>query len=63
MFEKRCTLKLKTDSGDWKTLGMGDIKIMYDKESFTARVTMIQDESENKLCDTPITLDTTIEVR
>lgn len=61
MFSKRCTLSMK-EGNEWKTLGMGDLKIFYDSDIYGSRIVMYND-SEVELSNTMIAINTTMEVK
>ncbi|XP_066979899.1 E3 SUMO-protein ligase RanBP2 isoform X2 [Macrobrachium rosenbergii] len=58
LFLKRCTL-LKKENGDWKTLGTGDLRIVYDDEYFGARIVMVADGGDT-LAEHIIAIQTTM---
>ncbi|KAK7080137.1 hypothetical protein SK128_016406, partial [Halocaridina rubra] len=58
IFLKRCSL-LKKENGDWKNLGMGDLRIIYDDEFYGARILMVSDGGET-LAEHVIAIQTTM---
>ncbi|XP_043242100.1 E3 SUMO-protein ligase RanBP2-like [Amphibalanus amphitrite] len=55
MFERHATLHVNT--GDvWKRLGSGELQVVYDEDVYCVRVMMINEDTENPLCDVLITM-------
>lgn len=63
MFEKRATLFVQEEGEeDWKNLGMGGLKIVYDSEIFGSRIVMEVDNCGDVISNTVISMDTTMQV-
>lgn len=60
MFEKRCTLSY-LETGAWKLLGTGNLKIVYDDEMLCAKI-VVENGDEELLCDNVIAIETQLKV-
>ncbi|KAK8724994.1 hypothetical protein OTU49_011020 [Cherax quadricarinatus] len=58
-FNKRCTL-FKKEEENWKTLGMGDLRIKYDDDIYGACISMTSDKGET-LAEHVIAMQTTMD--
>ncbi|XP_037076261.1 LOW QUALITY PROTEIN: E3 SUMO-protein ligase RanBP2-like [Pollicipes pollicipes] len=61
MFEKRATLHV-VSGADKKTLGTGDLRVVYDDEVFGVKVVMTEDKTGVLLCDSFITMQHTYQL-
>ncbi|XP_047107588.1 E3 SUMO-protein ligase RanBP2 [Schistocerca piceifrons] len=62
VFDKRATLTIK-DGNQWKTLGLGDLKIQYNKAKQIAQIIMLKDGSTETLCNMIISKQINVEVK
>lgn len=62
MFEKRVTVFAQNDGeNSWSSLGMGNLKVIYDSDIFGARI-VIKNDAKEVFSDTVVSMDTTMEV-
>lgn len=62
MFSKRCTLSEKSESGDWKVVGMGDLEVYYDPELYGSKIS-VNDDRGYLMSNTIIGINTVMEVK